>query len=379
MSEAYLHSLLEAKPLANSALAEKASTYCQNYPPFARDEQWRWTPLKALKSLEHRLQSADYQLDLPDETVIMEDGEAVDVLNDPAAPFAALNLALNSDTLSLHIPEGSAPKEPLAVNVTALRRAGQFSRIHISVAAQAKVALWLDFSAETDSAQFPLITLDLADSAQCDGVLWFAGADDSQTVQLAYLHTAQQANSQLRINAMQSGSALARLDVVAELHEVQAEFAFGGVQIPSAERTCDYHITVRHLAGQCQSLQRIRGVVDDAGQGIFDGLIYVGKGAQGSDAKQDCRHILLSEQARAMGVPRLEIYADDVQCAHGATVGFLDPESLFYLRSRGIDKASAQMLLITSFLHEAVVVKHPAVSDALHEAITALWTGEDNA
>ena len=136
---------------------------------------------------------------------------------------------------------------------------------------------------------------------------------------------------------------------------------------------------MRHLTENSESHQRVRGALDGSAQGIFDGMIYVAHGAQKTDARQDSRYILLSDSARSHSVPRLEIYADDVQCAHGSTTGKVDEEALFYLRSRGIGYEAARKMLILSFLHEAVVVEHQTLADAVHQTISDIWLGDDEA
>lgn len=360
-----------------------AKSYALNYPIFSRAESWRWTPLKALRSISRRAEVASYQFDFPDDVQVSEVDAARDVSEDFLAkqlnaPLAAVNMAVADDVLHIRIPAAEFA-EPLAIHLDAVGKKWQFSRILIEVASQAKAALWLDMRAERDAAQLPLIAVEVGEAAEFDVVLWLGAPDSSQTAQCAYVGAHQAADSRLRLNAVQSGGALARLDVQADIVGEGAEFLFGGVQMLAAEDVGDFHINVRHLSENCQSNQMLRGALREKATGIFDGMIYVAHGAQQTDAKQDSRYILLSHEAKSHSVPRLEIYADDVQCAHGSTVGFLDPESLFYLQSRGIDLATAQVMLISSFLHEAVVVEHEALAANLHEAITQAWTGGDEA
>lgn len=353
-----------------------ALAYVQRYPSLAQAESWRWTPLKALRSVERKIDLAFYQFDADEAVVVGEDAGA-DVLAQPDAPFAALNVALNQDTLSLTIPADTAVAEMLAVNIDALGKKWQFAQLNIVVEKGAKASLWLDMAVERSAAQLPLISLHVADNAEFDAVLWFSGRDASATAQLAYVSAVLGAECRCALNAVQSGgTALARLDVHAELRGEHSDFNFGGVQTLQGEQAADFHVNVRHLVENCTSHQAVRGVLNDTAQGIFDGMIYVAHGAQKTDAKQDSRYILLSKQAKSHSVPRLEIYADDVQCAHGSTVGFLDPDALFYLQSRGIDREAAQTMLITSFLHESVTVQGD-IADALHTAITQSWTGQD--
>jgi Fe-S cluster assembly protein SufD len=113
-------------------------------------------------------------------------------------------------------------------------------------------------------------------------------------------------------------------------------------------------MVVRHAAPDCSSRQFYRGILDGEARGVFSGRIIVHEGAQGTDAKQTNRNLLLSERARVDTKPQLEIYADDVKCTHGATVGQLDPEALHYMRCRGIPERTARELLVFAFANEAL-------------------------
>lgn len=347
------------------------------YGALNREESWRWTPLKALRAQTWRFSGADYQLSVPegvDETFVRGADPAWLKLED--APFAALNIALLDDTLQITIADGFVSDEPLALNLSAYQRTMQCARIKLRVGAGAKVALWVDMNVGARSGQCPLLQIDVAAGAQCDLALWLNGAQDS--VQLSNVLVHQQAQAVVRVNALLHSGALARLDVNAWLHGEGGHFAFGGLQCLDGEAVGDYHVTVRHLAAHCTSEQVVRGALDDAAFALFDGMIYVAHGAQKTDAKQDSRYILQSTEAKSHSVPRLEIYADDVQCAHGSTVGFLDPEALFYLQSRGISKTAAEKMLILSFLHEAVVLEHATIAEMMHAAISDLWLGSDD-
>lgn len=116
----------------------------------------------------------------------------------------------------------------------------------------------------------------------------------------------------------------------------------------------DNHITVNHLVGKSTSETRFHGIVHDESKAIFNGKIYVAPGAQLTDASLQNKNIATSEKAEIYTKPELELYADDIACSHGATSGFLDPEQLFYLRSRGIVQTEAETILLNSFLKEVI-------------------------
>ena len=128
---------------------------------------------------------------------------------------------------------------------------------------------------------------------------------------------------------------------------------FGLYLSPQSEQV-KFDFVVRHLVGGSRSRQVFRGIVGGSARAEFDGLVYVAKDAQKTEAFQESHSILLSEGAVAESHPQLEIYADDVKCSHGATTGYLNPEELFYLRSRGIPEAEARKMQMISFVSPVI-------------------------
>jgi Fe-S cluster assembly protein SufD len=150
------------------------------------------------------------------------------------------------------------------------------------------------------------------------------------------------------------GAAIGRHEVRVELPEEGAEVSLNGLYLPNKSQYMDQPIFVRHIAPRCTSRQLYKGVIGDAGRGGFYGKVYVAPNAVKTDASQSNKNLLLSESAQAETRPRLEILADDVKCSHGATVGKLDDEALFYLRSRGIGLNEARSLLTYGFVSEMI-------------------------
>ena len=139
-------------------------------------------------------------------------------------------------------------------------------------------------------------------------------------------------------------------EVVYELAGEGAELDLTGVYACCGEQKVDFRITVRHLCAGCVSHQLFKGVAEDEARVKFEGLVYVAAGAEKTEALQENHSLLLSENAFVQSSPQLEIYADDVVCSHGATVGSLDENEQFYMRSRGISLEEARRLQILSFL-----------------------------
>lgn len=139
-------------------------------------------------------------------------------------------------------------------------------------------------------------------------------------------------------------------EVVYELAGEGAELDLTGVYACCGEQKVDFRITVRHLCAGCVSHQLFKGLAEDEARVKFEGLVYVAAGAEKTEALQENHSLLLSENAFVQSSPQLEIYADDVVCSHGATVGSLDENEQFYMRSRGISLEVARRLQILSFL-----------------------------
>ena len=137
---------------------------------------------------------------------------------------------------------------------------------------------------------------------------------------------------------------------------------------PAAERV-DLRVLVRHAVGGCTSRQLFKGIAGGTSRTAFDGLIYVAPDAQKTEAYQENHTLLLSDTARAESRPQLEIYADDVQCSHGATTGYLNPDELFYLRSRGIPEAEARHLQMLAFLAPVVRRLPDALAAEIHASL----------
>ena len=139
-------------------------------------------------------------------------------------------------------------------------------------------------------------------------------------------------------------------EVVYELAGEGAELDLTGVYACCGEQKVDFRITVRHLCAGCVSHQLFKGLAEDEARVKFEGLVYVAAGAEKTEALQENHSLLLSENAFVQSSPQFEIYADDVVCSHGATVGSLDENEQFYMRSRGISLEEARRLQILSFL-----------------------------
>jgi len=161
-------------------------------------------------------------------------------------------------------------------------------------------------------------------------------------------------NAVASIHVLNLGGDYGRIELDVTLHE-GAEFTLGGAQIGGDKQTLEIVTTVTHAEPNATSRQLVRSVLGGQSTGTYLGKVAVARGAIGSDAEQSVRAMLLDRTATANAKPELEIYADDVKCAHGCAIGELDPQGLFYLESRGLPPAEAKRLMLQAFIAEAFV------------------------
>lgn len=164
----------------------------------------------------------------------------------------------------------------------------------------------------------------------------------------------QKANSRVNYTVLSLHGGMIRNNIAVKLDGEGADNSTNGLYMTDGSQTIDFNVLIEHAKPNCTSNQLIKGILDDTSVGTFNGKIMVAKDAQKTAAFQKCNNLLLKDTAKVNTRPQLEIYADDVKCSHGATVGQIDPDALFYLRARGISKGEARMLLMFAFAHEIV-------------------------
>jgi Fe-S cluster assembly protein SufD len=162
------------------------------------------------------------------------------------------------------------------------------------------------------------------------------------------------ASSTYTSNAISLGGAIVRNNINAMLEAEGIECTLHGLSLGTGTQVIDNHTAIDHVRPHCNSHELYKSILGGASKGVFNGKIFVRKDAQKTDAKQTNKTLLLSDDATINAKPQLEIFADDVKCTHGATVGQLDDEQIFYLRSRGIDLATARNILTSAFAADVV-------------------------
>ncbi len=182
----------------------------------------------------------------------------------------------------------------------------------------------------------------------------------------------QERNSVFSVNVFAFGSALSRHDLTAVLDGEGAEATLNGLTLLAGRQHVDHHTTIDHAKPHCNSWEMFNGIFDERARGVFTGRIIVRPGAQKTDSKQTNNNLLLSKNARADSQPQLEIYADDVRCTHGATLGPIDPRQMFYIRSRGLTEQQARGLLTYGF---GVEILNAVAIDELRDRLDGIIHG----
>jgi Fe-S cluster assembly protein SufD len=290
-------------------------------------------------------------------------------------PMTALNTLMFEDGLLLEVPAGldGGHLELLSIAVDPGRPFAFHPRHMIRLAAGAKLTL-LE-SAIGGGAQYlhnPVFEIDLAEGA----VLTHGRAqgEGDAAFHLSMIHARIAAEARYDTMAVSAGARLARMEIHAALTGPKASCHMNTAQLAAGRALVDTTTALDHAAPDCASRQTCKTVLAGQSRGVFQGKILVRREAQKTDGYQMNQALLLSEDAEMDSKPQLEIYADDVKCSHGATIGALDADSLFYLRSRGVPADQARSMLVQAFLHEAFEgLEDDMLREALTEAVDGWW------
>ena len=369
--------------------------------PTTRDEEWRFTSLAPITSTEftratpihngvdpihvgtfsyvdytqlvfingHYSREYSTFYELPDEAIICSMAEAREAhpelleehygryarFHDQA--FAALNTAFSEDGAFIHIARGGVLREP--IHLLFLATDGEkplvsYPRNLIVLEENTQATVVETYAGPPDTVYLtcPLTELAVGDYAilehykiQQEGLQAFHMANQ-------HLHMGRSSTADSQNIAL--GGGLVRNEVVARLDDEGGDCTLNGLYITRGNQLVDNHMLVEHVKPNCRSYELYKGILDEESRAVFNGLIHVHPGAQKTDGVQSNRNLLLSDKALVNTNPQLLIFADDVRCTHGSTVGELDRDALFYLRSRGIGEDAAQSLLIYAFASEFV-------------------------
>ncbi|HET8713563.1 MAG TPA: Fe-S cluster assembly protein SufD [Gemmatimonadales bacterium] len=269
-------------------------------------------------------------------------------------PFSALNTAFVHDGAFVHVPAKATLELPVQLLFLAsgTRHVVTHPRNLVVVEPEARASIVETYASLGDGPYWTNAVTEIAvgDGARLDHHR--VQRESGKAYHVATTQSHQGRDSTLKLHFVAFGGALARHDIGSVMAGPGGTLILNGLYVLGDRQHADHHTTIDHAAPHCESHEYFNGVLDEQSRGVFTGRIIVRPGAQKTDSKQTNNNLLLSTDAHADSQPQLEIYADDVKCTHGSTVGPLDPRALFYLESRGIGADEARRLLTYGFAAE---------------------------
>lgn len=389
---------------------EAFATFAQVGFPTPRDEQWKYTNLKRLESRELSLGlsvlPANLTLDKPvdayeavfinghyqsklstlpngtdlkitsiaelQKTAPQQVAELLSTSLNQASSMAFLNTALTQDGLLIELTAHTCLDKPLYISFISTESDNGFMthpRVAIHAGAHSQLTVVQRFigSGSTVYLNNAVTTIKLHEASRLEHCL--IQNENQSSFHINLLQAELAAHASLTNHHFNLGAALARTDINVLLKGTDANATLNGLQFATGNQHHDSHLQVEHCVPHTNSNEDYRGIADGRGRIVFNGKVMVHEKAAKTDAQQSSRNLLLSNTAEIDTKPELEIYNDDVKCAHGATVGQLDATALFYLRSRGLDENQARALLTHAFANH--IINQVPVTE-LRQQLTAL-------
>jgi Fe-S cluster assembly protein SufD len=313
-------------------------------------------PLSNFGELPAGVKINDFTTALKDDTETLKThlGSAADTSRNG---FAAMNMAFMNDGAFIEIEKNTNVELPIHLMFLST---GQ----HEEVTSQARILILAGESSQAkiiesyqsleDSVYFNNVTTEVKVGPNANIEHYKVQQESSKAFHIATLQVDQQRDSTFTSHSVSLGAQLARNDINAYMGDEGATCNLYGLYVTDGRQHTDFHTRIDHAQPHCTSNEFYKGILDGHSRAVFNGQVHVHPDAQKSDAQQSNNNLLLSKNAEVDTKPQLEIYADDVTAAHGATVGQLDENMMFYLRSRGIDYNSAHALLVYGFAHSVI-------------------------
>jgi Fe-S cluster assembly protein SufD len=288
-------------------------------------------------------------------------------------PFAALAGAFLDDGACLFVPRGARAAQPIhVVQIASGARPDRMQHPRLLVVAEpgSHVTLIQDFVSLSGARGFTNAVAEVALEAGAALDLVLLQRESPASFHVSNLEARLARDARLAVHTLTLGGGFVRNDLNAVLEDEGAQLALEGLSVASGEQLVDNHTVVDHALPHGTSRQRYKSVLGGRARGVFRGRVIVRPDAQKTRAEQSSANILLSEGAKIDAKPQLEIWADDVKCSHGASIGRLDENALFFLRSRGIGEAAARDLLVQGFAAEVLAsLPSPALAEGLTELL----------
>jgi Fe-S cluster assembly protein SufD len=321
--------------------------------PTTHDEEWRFTNVAPIARAAFRVGRAGRLVKAPGRLGNLEDalGKLKHAPHFENNAFVALNTAFLDDVTVIEVPRGALLDEPIEITYEAPDRVALNPRTLIVVgpAAQCRIV-------ETYRGQGRYFTNAVTEIVAGEGAVvdhYKVQRESAEAFHVGAHFVAVGRSANFTSHSIALGGALVRNDVVVTLSE-GSDATLNGLYIVNGTQHVDNHTAIDHARPHGTSRELYKGILDGKASAVFNGRILVRKDAQKTDSKQTNKNLVLSDEAVIDTKPELQIFADDVRCTHGATIGQLDSEAMFYMQSRGIGKADARSMLTYAFAQDIV-------------------------
>lgn len=320
--------------------------------------------LSFVSSLPDGTRVSDLKTEIAKNPAILEShlGRYLDVRRDP---FCALNTAFAEDGAFVQIAPGTGLDGPVHLLFVSTEQdvpVMLHPRNLVLIGQEAQVEIVEEYVSLRSGTVLCNSATELVAGENATAAHYMIEREHVEAFNISTLRIQQERNANVRSHSVLLGGGLVRNNVHPVLAGEGGECLINGLFVGSGRQHLDNYMYVEHASPHSSSRQFYNGILDGAAHGVFHGRIVVHKNAQKTDAKQTNRNLLRSDDAQIDTKPQLEIYADDVKCTHGATIGQIEENVLFYLRSRGIDEVSARRLLLAAFANECVERMKPGVT-----------------
>ena len=305
------------------------------------------------------------------------------VATTPRHLFATLSNALAGEGVLVHVPRGAVWEKPVYVVNIAVPEAGAAlvsPRLLVVVEDNAQVELIEHFASDAQAQNgFVNSLTEIHCGANARVQHYRINLEEEHLLHIGGVHVDLWRDARYQGFTLAEGSTLKRLDYQITHQGAGASAVLNGVYLPRHQQLLDYHTNVEHKAPHCTTAEVFRGIVADDAKAVFNGRIHIHPHAQKTLAELNNRTLLTSDRAEIDTKPELEIYADDVKCAHGATVSQIDADALFYLSSRGLTHEQARSMLSFGFINELLQgISQMAVRDYLHKHLLTVFAQADS-
>jgi len=381
--EAGLQAAFTSRSVTSKAQAAAFERFAKLGLPNRRVEGWKWSDFHsvlrqlalvydagqdvtiapsafaALNPVEFRI--VDGRVELPAEPLpeglragVMDPVATIEELEPHA--IATLNVAMTRKALGLEVGEGVTLERPILIRHINTGAGFSFAQTLTRLGRHAHACIIETYEGDGAGFYSQLYHLALRDGAHLRRYVYHDGGRVTGPGGAINVICAAKVDSDAKFEqtSLSTGAKLARHETLVHLWADNARANLNSVALLCGERHCDFTSEVMHVGKGCQARQLHKGVARDRGRNVFQGKFHVKRTAQKTNSRMTANALLLSDMAESNHKPELEIYADDVECAHGSTAGALDEDALFYLRQRGLDEHAARALLIEAFVGEVI-------------------------